>query len=79
VGEGEPTSLSLIRAGKIQLIINTPWGKVSRSHEYEIGRVALSHHVPCITTLSGAGAAVRGIRSDKNQAIVVCSLQEYHA
>jgi carbamoyl-phosphate synthase large subunit len=78
VGQGEPTSLSLIRQGKIQLIINTPWGKVSRTHEYEIGRVALAHNVPCITTLSGAGAAVRGIRSIKTKTLVVCSLQEYH-
>ncbi len=78
VGEGEPTSLSLIRQEKIQLIINTPWGKISRTHEYEIGRVALAHNVPYITTLSGAGAAVRGIRSEKDKAIVVRSLQEYH-
>ena len=78
VGQGDPTSLSLIRQGKIQLIVNTPWGKVSRTHEYEIGRVALAHNVPCITTLSGAGAAVRGIRSIKTGTLVVRSLQEYH-
>jgi carbamoyl-phosphate synthase large subunit len=78
VGLGEPTSLDLIREGKIQLIVNTPWGKVSRIHEYEIGRVALAHNVPCITTLSGAAAAVRGIMSVKNKTLVVRSLQEYH-
>ncbi|MBP2670984.1 MAG: carbamoyl-phosphate synthase, large subunit [candidate division NC10 bacterium] len=79
VGKGEPTSLSLIRQGKIHLIVNTPWGKVSRTHEYEIGRVAMAHNVPCITTLSGASAAVRGIMSVKNKTLAVCSLQEYHA
>jgi len=79
VGKGEPTSLSLIREGKIQLIVNTPWGKVSRTHEYEIGRVALSHNVPCITTLSAASAAVRGIRSIKAKLLAVRSLQEYHS
>jgi carbamoyl-phosphate synthase large subunit len=78
VGKGDPTSLSLIRQGKIQLIVNTPWGKMSRTHEYEIGRVALQHNVPCITTLSGAGAAVRGIRSIKTKTLSVRSLQEYH-
>ena len=67
VGKGEPTSLDLIRQGKINLIVNTPWGKVSRTHEYEIGRVALAHNVPCITTLSGASAAVRGIMSGKTK------------
>jgi len=79
VGEGDPTSLSLIRQGKIQLIVNTPWGKVSRSHEYEIGRVAMAHNVPCITTLSGASAAVRGIMATKNRTLSVRSLQEYHS
>jgi carbamoyl-phosphate synthase large subunit len=78
VGMGEPTSLDLIRQGKIQLIVNTPWGKVSRIHEYEIGRVGLAYNVPCITTLSGASAAVRGIMSVKNKTLVVRSLQEYH-
>jgi len=78
VGKGEATSPSLIRRGKIQLIVNTPFGKVSRTHEYEIGRVALAHNVPCITTLSGASAAVRGIRSIKAKTLVVRSLQEYH-
>jgi carbamoyl-phosphate synthase large subunit len=78
VGQGEPTSLNLIRQGKIQLIVNTPWGKVSRTHEYEIGRVALAHNVPYITTLSGASAAMRGIRATQNKTIVVRSLQEYH-
>jgi carbamoyl-phosphate synthase large subunit len=78
VGKGDPTSLNLIRQSKIQLIVNTPWGKVSRTHEYEIGRVALAHNVPCITTLSGAAAAVRGIRSIKTRSLVVRSLQEYH-
>jgi carbamoyl-phosphate synthase large subunit len=79
VGKGKPTSLELIRQGKINLIVNTPWGKVSRSHEYEIGRMALAYNVPCITTLSGASAAVRGIMSEKNNAWAVRSLQEYHA
>jgi carbamoyl-phosphate synthase large subunit len=78
VGQGKPTSLDLIRQGKINLIVNTPLGKVSRSHEYEIGRVALAFNVPCITTLSGASAAVRGIMSEKNNAWAVRSLQEYH-
>lgn len=79
VGAGQPTSLDLIRQGKIQLVINTPWGKVSRVHEYEIGRVAMAHNVPCITTLSGAAAAVRGIMSIKNKTLSVRSLQEYHS
>jgi carbamoyl-phosphate synthase large subunit len=79
VGRGEPNSLSLIRDGRIAMVINTPLGKESRSHEYEIGRVAIAHNVPYITTLSGASAAVRGIMAIKNKALGVCSVQEYHA
>jgi len=78
VGKGGPTSLDLIRKGKIQLIVNTPLGKISRSHEYEIGRVAIAHGVPYITTLSGASAAVRAIMAILNNRLTVRSLQEYH-
>jgi carbamoyl-phosphate synthase large subunit len=78
VGHGEPNSQSLIRAGEVVLVINTPLGKESRSHEYEIGRVAIAHNVPYITTLSGASAAVRGIMAVKNNTLGVRSLQEYH-
>ncbi len=78
VGSGEPTSLDLIRQGKIQLIVNTPLGKVSRSHEYEIGRMAVAHNVPYVTTLSGASAAVRAIMAIQNNRLRTKSLQEYH-
>ena len=78
VGKGDLTSLDLIRRGDIQLIVNTPLGKESRSHEYEIGRVAIAHGVPYITTLSGASAAVRGIMALQGNRLSVRSLQEYH-
>jgi len=79
VGYGEPNSLSLIRKGELQLIINTPWGKESRRHEYEIGQQAIAHNVTYITTLSGASAAVRGIMAMRNKSLGVRSLQEYHS
>ncbi|MDP8225133.1 MAG: carbamoyl-phosphate synthase large subunit [Candidatus Lernaella stagnicola] len=79
VGEGEPNSVSLIQRGELALIINTPWGAASREHEYEIGRSAITHDVPYITTLSGATAAVRGIVAVRQGALKVRSLQEYHA
>jgi carbamoyl-phosphate synthase large subunit len=78
-GYGEPNSQSLIRQGRLAMVINTPLGKESRIHEYEIGRVAIAHNVPYITTLSGASAAVRGILAIRNGTLGVRSLQEYHA
>ena len=79
VGEGEPNSVSLIEKGELGFVINTPLGKESRIHEYEIGRAAIAHDVPYITTLSGATAAVRGIVAVRTGALGVRSLQEYHA
>ena len=35
--------------------------------------------VPCITTLTGASAAVSAIRALRSQALTVRSLQNYHA
>ncbi len=78
VGKGDPTLLDLIRRGEVQLIINTPLGKLSRSHEYQIGQLAIAHNVPYITTLSGASAAVRGIMSIKYQMLDTRCLQDYH-
>lgn len=45
------------------MIVNTPWGRGARTDGYLIRRKALTHGVPCITTLAGAAAAVQGIES----------------
>ena len=51
----------LIRDGKIALVINTPLGQGARGDGYEIRRAAVQYRVPCITTLSGAAAAVQAM------------------
>jgi carbamoyl-phosphate synthase large subunit len=76
VVEGRPNVLDLIINSEIQLVINTPLGKISRSDEYSIGRVAIAHDVPCLTTLSAAWAALQAIRSLQAKDLDVCSLQE---
>ena len=76
VGEGRPNVVDAIKNGEIQLVINTPLGAQSRFDEYEIGRSAIRYNVIAITTISGAQAAVRGIRNTKNQSINYHSLQE---
>ncbi len=76
VGEGRPNSLDLIINGEIQIIINTPLGKISRSDEYKIGRTALAHDVPCLTTLSAAWAAIQAIRTLQSGPLNVCTIQE---
>ncbi|MFQ6616595.1 MAG: carbamoyl-phosphate synthase large subunit [Fidelibacterota bacterium] len=79
VGEGRPNVVDAIKNSQIQLVINTPLGSRSRYDEYAIGRAAIRHGIPVITTLAGAQAAVRGIRTLQKGSLEVRSLQEYFA
>jgi len=78
VGEGKPDIVDLIKSRKVDLIINTPLGRRSHFDERAIRRAATQYNVPCITTLSGARAAVSAIRALRSEPILVRSLQEYH-
>ena len=59
VHEGRPNAIDLLVSGQIQLLINTPLGKLSQQDDYAIRQAALQHRVPYTTTLSGASAASR--------------------
>jgi carbamoyl-phosphate synthase large subunit len=74
--EGEATSIvDLIRRGRCDLIVNTPdGGRAARGDGYRIREAALVARVPCITTLSGATAAVQAIGSARAESVL--SLQE---
>ena len=72
--DGEPTVVDLIRRGRCDLVINTPEGRNARSDGYAIREAALTRRVPCITTLSGAAAAVHAIAAARAEQAV--SLQE---
>jgi carbamoyl-phosphate synthase large subunit len=63
VGEADPHIGKMIRDGDVQMVINTPLGKRSRFDESAIRREARAIDIPCITTLSGARAAVDGVRA----------------
>ncbi len=39
----------------------------------------MMHEVPCITTLTGAAAAVSAIRALRTEGLGVRALQDYHA
>ena len=54
---GSPNVVDLIRAGKVDLIINTPRNKQGRRDGYEIRRAAVDFGVPYITTIHAAIAA----------------------
>ncbi|HEX6615605.1 MAG TPA: carbamoyl-phosphate synthase large subunit [Gemmatimonadales bacterium] len=79
VHEGRPNAIDLLVSGKIQLLINTPLGKLSQQDDYAIRRAALQHRVPYTTTLSGASAACDAIIALRSRAGEVRPLQEWHA
>ncbi|HKB92995.1 MAG TPA: carbamoyl-phosphate synthase large subunit [Gaiellaceae bacterium] len=70
----EPTVIDLIRRGRCDLVINTPEGRNARSDGYAIREAALIRRVPCITTISGAAAAVHAIANARAEQAL--SLQE---
>ena len=76
VGEGTPHIGQIIRAGEVQMVINTPLGERSRFDESAIRREARALDIPCITTLSGGRAAVDGIRALRRGLDTVTSLQD---
>jgi carbamoyl-phosphate synthase large subunit len=78
VGEGRPDIVDRIKNGEIHLVINTPSGKKPKADEVAIRSQSVAHNIPCITTLSGASAAVNGIESLLKRGISAKSIQEYH-
>jgi carbamoyl-phosphate synthase large subunit len=78
VNEGRPNIVDLIKTGKIDMLINTPLGRESFYDEKSIRRAAIRYNIPCITTLSAASAAARGIRAMSGHEADVSSLQDLH-
>jgi carbamoyl-phosphate synthase large subunit len=79
VNEGRPNIADEIVNRKIDLIVNTPLGRESFFDDRTVRRAAMMHEVPCITTLTGAAAAVSAIRALREQGLGVRALQDYYA
>jgi carbamoyl-phosphate synthase large subunit len=77
--EGRPNITDAIKNKEIQLVINTPAGKLSKYDDSYIRKAAIKHKVPYITTLAAAMAAARGITAYREGKSDVRPLQEYHA
>jgi carbamoyl-phosphate synthase large subunit len=78
LSEGPDNVVELIRGGRVDLVINTPFGRGPRTDGYHIRTVATAVGVPCLTTLPGAFAAVRGIEALRAGIGEPRSLQEHH-
>ena len=76
--EGRPNITDAIKNGEIHLVINTPSGKLSSYDDSYIRKAAIKYHVPYITTMAAAKAAVQGIQASLKTTPYVKSLQNYH-
>jgi len=76
IQEGRPNLLDYLANGRIDLVVNTPSGKGARTDEGRIRASAVSHGVPCITTLAGARAAVAAMESLREGTLEVYALQD---
>ena len=77
--EGRPNITDAIKNKEIQLVINTPIGKLSRYDDSYIRKAAIKYRVPYITTLAAAIAAAKGIAAYREGKSDVRALQKYHS
>ncbi|MCX5646344.1 MAG: carbamoyl-phosphate synthase large subunit [Phycisphaerae bacterium] len=77
--EGRPNIVDAIKNGEIQLLVNTPAGRLSSHDDSYIRKAAIKYKIPYITTTAAAAAAVKGIAEARNGTAPVRSLQSYHA
>jgi carbamoyl-phosphate synthase large subunit len=79
VNEGRPNVSDHLVNREINLVINTPLGRDSFFDDRAVRRAATMAQVPCITTLTGARAAVEAIRAVRQRTLTVRSLQDYYS
>ena len=77
ITEGRPNAVDMLKNGQIQLVINTPAGMIPRQDENKIRAAAYSHAVCLMTTITGAFAAVEGIRALRDKPVGVKPIQLY--
>ena len=75
--EGRPHVVDAIKNGDIHLVFNTTEGAQALGDSRSLRRAALLHKVPYYTTLAGAVAAARGVRSFISGDLGVRALQDY--
>ena len=79
VSEGRPHAADAVRNGGVQLMFNTTEGATSLADSKSLRRAALLQKTPYYTTLSGAIAAVEGIKAYSTGELEVRALQDYFA
>jgi carbamoyl-phosphate synthase large subunit len=79
VHEGRPNIVDAIKNGEIDLVVNTPAGRLSEYDDSYIRKNAIKYKIPYITTTSAALSATEGIRERQHGEYKVRSLQDYHS
>ena len=74
-----PNVLDMLKNDEVQLIINTPSGQTPRTDENVIRSEAVMRRVCIMTTITGAEAALEGIKALKDRPVEVRSIQAYAA
>ncbi len=77
--EGRPNIVDGIKNGEIQLVINTPIGRLGSHDDSYIRKAAIKYKIPYITTIAAAVAAAKGIAAVRQGHGRAKSLQKYHA
>ncbi|MBN2476031.1 MAG: carbamoyl-phosphate synthase large subunit [Pirellulales bacterium] len=76
IQEGHPNLLDYMIDGDLQLVMNTPSGKGARTDEGSIRAAAVSHGIPCLTTIQAADAAVRAMEAMQDEEMTVQAVQD---
>jgi carbamoyl-phosphate synthase large subunit len=79
VHEGRPNIVDAIKNGEIDLVVNTPAGRLSEYDDSYIRKNAIKYKIPYITTTSAALSSTEGIKERQIGEYKVRSLQEYHS
>ncbi|MFM9167950.1 MAG: carbamoyl-phosphate synthase large subunit, partial [Verrucomicrobiota bacterium] len=78
ISEGaRPNALDLLKNGQLHMIVNTAAGMLPRKDENAMRAEAVLRGVYMASTMNAARAAVLGIRSLRQKALTVSSLQEH--
>ena len=76
--EGRPHIVDALKNGEVQMIFNTTETAQSIADSRSIRTTALQQKIPCITTISGARAMVRGLEVLQKETLEVLPLQSYY-
>lgn len=76
IHEGGTNISDLIAEGRIDLMINTPFGHATRTDGYELRTGAVRHGVPYATTLAGAQAMAQAMEVTSATGLDIVALQD---